>query len=102
MTKKEVVRLFTLEGTMNAILAIVLGAVYGIPLFIYFAVNGIPMPSGTSDFGVAISDKIYPAFPPKLIVGTILFIILVTAWVSYLPARKIVKMNPADAIRGKI
>jgi ABC-type lipoprotein release transport system permease subunit len=102
MTKKEVMGLFTLEGTMNAILAIALGAVYGVPMFLYFAVNGIPMPSGTSDFGVAIADKIYPAFPPKLIIGTILFIILITAWVSYLPARKIVKMNPTDAIKGKI
>lgn len=102
MTKKEVMGLFTLEGTMNAILAIALGAVYGVPMFLYFAVNGIPMPSGTSDLGVAIADKIYPAFPPKLIIGTILFIILITAWVSYLPARKIAKMNPTDAIKGKI
>lgn len=102
MTKREVMGLFTLEGTMNAALAIVLGSLYGVPLFIYYAVNGIPMPSGSSDFGLAIADKIYPAFPPKLIVGTVVFILLITALVSYLPARKIVKMKPTDAIRGKI
>lgn len=101
-TQKEVVRLFTLEGTMNAILAIILGALYGVPMFIYCAVNGIPMPSGSSDFGIAIADKIYPAFPPQLIIGTIVIIITLTALVSYLPAKKIAKMNPTDAIRGKI
>lgn len=102
MTQKEVVRLFTLEGTMNALLAILMGAVYGVPLCAYYAVNGIPMPSGSSDFGVAIADKIYPAFPFSLVFGIILFIILITAVVSYLPARRIAKMKPTDAIRGKI
>ena len=102
MTQKDVIRLFTLEGTMNAVLAIILGAIYGIPIFIYYAKSGIPMPSGTSEFGVAISDKIYPAFPPLLIFGSILIILLATALVSYLPARKIARMSPTDAIRGKI
>lgn len=102
LTQKEVVRLFTLEGTMNAILAIVLGALYGVPMFIYFALKGIPMPSGSSSFGIAIADKIYPAFPPQLIIGTILLIVVLTAFVSYLPAKRIAKMNPTDAIRGKI
>ena len=102
MTQKEVVRLFTLEGTMNAVLAIILGAVYGVPLFIYAAVKGIPMPSGTSDFGIAIADKIYPAFPLQLIVVVVLFILAITAFVSYLPSRRIAKMKPTDAIRGKI
>ena len=102
LTQKEVVRLFTLEGTMNAILAIVVGAVYGVPMFIYFSTKGIPMPSGSSSFGIAIADKIYPAFPPQLIIGTIALIVVLTAFVSYLPAKKISKMNPTDAIRGKI
>ncbi|MHB9056096.1 MAG: ABC transporter permease [Paludibacteraceae bacterium] len=102
MTQKDVIWLFTLEGTMNAVLAIILGAIYGIPLFFYYSLNGIPMPSGSSDFGVSIADKIYPAFPPPLVLGTIVFIILITALVSYLPARKIARMKPTDAIKGKI
>lgn len=101
MTKKEVVRLFTVEGAVNAVLAILLGAVYGIPICAYFAVNGIPMPSGMDDFGIALADKIYPYFSPQLIFGAIVFVISITALVSYLPARKIAKMNPTDAIKGK-
>lgn len=102
MTKKEVISMFTFEGTLNAILAVLLAAVYGTPLCAYFAINGIPMPSGSSDFGVAIADKIYPYFSLQLVLGTAVFIILVTALVSYLPARKIAKMNPADAIKRKV
>ncbi|MFV0502101.1 MAG: ABC transporter permease [Bacteroidales bacterium] len=102
MTQKQVIRLFTLEGTLNALLAILLGAIYGVPLSAYFAIKGIPMPSGSGDFGIAIADKIYPAFPLSLVFGMIVFIILITAFVSYLPAHRIARMKPTDAIRGKI
>lgn len=102
MTQKQVIRLFTLEGTLNALLAILLGAIYGVPLSTYFAIKGIPMPTGSSDFGIAIADKIYPAFPLSLVFGMIVFIILITAFVSYLPAHRIARMKPTDAIRGKI
>ena len=102
MTPRQVQNLFTLEGTMNALLAIGLGFVYGLPFFIYFAANGIAMPMDVSNFGLPIPDKMYPLFTPKLIIGTILFIFIITAIVSYLPARKIARMNPTEAIRGKV
>lgn len=101
MTQKEVIWLFTLEGTLNAVLAVILGVIYGIPVFFYFSKQGIPMPADVSDFGVAISDKIYPAYPLTLVMGSLLLIISITALVSYLPARKIARMNPTDAIKGK-
>lgn len=102
MTQRQVVGLFTLEGTMNAVLAIVLGTVYGLPLFIYFGINGIPLPMDVSEFGIPVADAMFPFFTTKLIVGTIIFTIVITALVSYLPARKIAKMNPTDAIRAKM
>jgi len=43
----------------------------------------------------------YPVFTPTLIAGTMTLILIVTALVSYLPARKIARMNPTEAIRGK-
>jgi ABC-type antimicrobial peptide transport system permease subunit len=70
-------------------------------VFFYFSKQGIPMPADVSDFGVAISDKIYPAYPLTLVMGSLLLIISITALVSYLPARKIARMNPTDAIKGK-
>lgn len=102
MTQKQVVGLFTIEGAMNAVLAILLGTVYGLPLFIYFGMNGLKLPIDASDFGIPVAEYMFPIYTPKLIIGTILFILIITALVSYLPARKIARMNPTDAIRGKV
>ncbi len=102
MTQRQVVTLFTLEGTMNAVLAIVIGAIWGTPLFIYLANTGITFPVDTSTMGIAMADVMYPLVTVKLVLGTIILILGITAIVSYLPARKIAKMNPTDAIRGKV
>ena len=101
MTQRKVVALFTLEGTMNAVLAILVGTVWGLPLFVACSMYGIHIPMDVSSFGIPMADRMYPSFTPNLIVGTILLIIVVTALVSYLPARKIARMNPTEAIRGK-
>ncbi|MDD2560073.1 MAG: FtsX-like permease family protein [Bacteroidales bacterium] len=102
MTRKQVQWLFTLEGSLNALLAIALGCLYGIPLFIYLSMNGLSFPIDISEFGLPVSDVMYPYYSLKLIVGTIVFILLCTALVSYLPARQIARMNPTEAIRGKM
>lgn len=102
MTQRQVVSMFTLEGTMNAVLAISMGTLWGTPLFIYLANNGLSFPVDTSTMGIAIADVIYPLVSLKLVLGTIFIILGITALVSYLPARKIAKMNPTDAIRGKV
>ncbi len=101
MTQKQVVSLFTLEGTMNALLAVIVGAVWGLPIFVAFAVNGIHIPMDVSSFGVPMADKMFPFFTLKLVAGTISFIMVITALVSYWPAHKIARMKPTDAIRGK-
>lgn len=102
MTRKQVQRLFTLEGSLNALLAIALGCLYGIPVFIYLSINGLSFPVDVSEFGLPVSDVMYPYYSLKLILSTIVFILLSTALVSYLPARQIARMNPTEAIRGKM
>ena len=101
MTQRQVVGLFTLEGTLNAVLAILVGALWGIPVFIACSVYGIHIPMDVSSFGIPMADRMYPVFTPKLIIGTMSLILMITALVSYLPARKIARMNPTEAIRGK-
>ena len=102
MTRRQVVGLFTVEGAMHAILAIIAGAIYGIPFLLWQMKTGFSMPAGTDDFGIAIADKIFPVYGAGLILFTVLLVIIITTIVSYLPARKISKMNPTDAIKGKI
>ncbi|MDF1574565.1 MAG: FtsX-like permease family protein [Bacteroidales bacterium] len=102
MTRRQVVGIFTVEGGMHAFLAAILGAVYGFPLLLWTRKSGIKMPEGTDDFGMAAAEHMYPYYSLALIVGTIILVMLATTLVSYLPSRKISKMNPNDAIRGKI
>lgn len=102
MTQKQVMWHFTLEGTINAILAFALGAVWGTPILFYMVKYGYSFNMDASEIGVPMADTMYATITPGLVIGTMIFILVVTAAVSYLPARKIAKMNPTDAIRGKI
>jgi putative ABC transport system permease protein len=101
-TRREVVGLFTIEGAMHAILAALLAAAYGIPFFIWQSKTGISLPIDSADYGVAIADTMYPVYSVGLIVATTFIVLVTTAVVSYLPARKIAKMNPTEALRGKL
>jgi len=102
MTQRQVVALFTVEGAMHSILAAFLAMIYGIPLLALQAKVGWSMPAGTDDFGLTIAETIYPSYSVGLVVGTTLIVLITTTIVSYLPARRISKMEPTDAIRGKI
>ena len=102
MTRWQVVRLFTAEGAMHAVLAAVLAALYGIPFLASQVKNGIPMPEGTDDMGFAVAERIFPVYSLGLVVFTILFVLITATIVSYIPARRIAKMNPTEAIKGRI
>ena len=101
MTRMQVMLHFTLEGTFNAILAFIAGAIWGTPVLWYLVNKGISFNIDASEMGVAMSDVMYASVTPGLVFGTMAFILVVTAFVSYLPARKIAKMIPTEAIRGK-
>jgi len=101
-TRGEVVSLFTVEGAMHAIFAAVAGAIYGIPLLMLLAKKGITLGMSSSDYGFAIADTMYPVYSTGLVIGTTLAVLLATAIVSYWPSRKIAKMNPTEALRGKL
>jgi putative ABC transport system permease protein len=101
-TRKEVVGLFTVEGTMHSIFAALLSAAYGLPLLIYQAKHGWTLPLDASQFGVAIAQTLYPVYSAGLVAATVLLVVLTTAAVSYLPSRRIAKMNPTEALRGRI
>jgi ABC-type lipoprotein release transport system permease subunit len=102
MTRKQVVGIFTVEGGFHAILAVILGAIYGFPLLLWTQKSGIKMPEGTDDFGMAAAEHMYPYYSLALVIGSIILVTVATTIVSYMPSRKISKMNPNDAIRGKI
>jgi putative ABC transport system permease protein len=101
-TRRQVVGLFTIEGSMHAVFAAFVGAFYGIPFLSWQAKAGWTMPMDTSEFGMAIAQTLYPMYSLTLVFTTVFIVLLTTAIVSYLPSRKIAKMNPTEALRGKL
>lgn len=102
MTRWDVVRMFTIEGSASSILGAGVGAVIGTPLFIYLAKNGITMPDATQNMGITMSQTMFPAFGVGLVVVTIVLVVLASTIVSFWPARKIARMDPTLALKGKI
>ncbi|MCF7882255.1 MAG: FtsX-like permease family protein [Candidatus Marinimicrobia bacterium] len=102
MTRGMLIRLFTLEGAMHAILAILIGAVYGIPLLTWFASSGIAMPDYATDFGIPMGEALYPTYGAGLVIGTTILVFVSVTIVSYLPTRKIADLEPTEALRGKL
>ena len=102
MTRFQVVRLFTAEGTMYSIFATIIGGMYGIPLLWYFAHTGITFPLSGDSVGIIMPSTMYPIYGLGLILGTILAVVISATIVSFLPARKIAKMNPVEALKGKV
>tara|TARA_B100000965_G_scaffold228608_1_gene191385 strand:+ start:3329 stop:4501 length:1173 start_codon:yes stop_codon:yes gene_type:complete len=101
MPKNRVVLLFTLEGALNAVLAIIMTGVLFGPLLYYFSIYGIPLPIDYSDMGLIIAKTLIPVYSPLLLIVTGIAVFTILLFVSYLPSRQISKMHPVDAIRGK-
>jgi len=100
MTRWQVVGIFTVEGAAHSVLAALLGALWGIPLMLFIGHTGIKF--GMDDIGITMRSVIYPYYSIGLIVTTTVIVILAATIVSYIPARRIAKMKPTDALKGKL
>jgi putative ABC transport system permease protein len=101
MTRPQVVGIFTVEGGAHSILATLLGAAWGIPLFLMLGKTGIPMKAAQAT-DLPVAENIFPYYSLGLIIITIILVVISATIVSYLPARKIAKMSPTDALKGKL
>lgn len=102
LTRGSVIRMFTMEGAFNAVLAALVGAAYGIPLLGYLATAGVPLPASFDAAGFALGEKMYPAYSTMLVIVTTTVVLAVTTVVSYLPTRQIARLKPTDALRGRL
>jgi ABC-type lipoprotein release transport system permease subunit len=103
VTRGRVITLFTFEGGLNAAFAALAGALYGIPLLGYLASHGFSFSSGQSEsFGLAIGARLFPVYSAALVFGTTALVFFITTAVSWLPTRKIAKLKPTDALRGRM
>ncbi|HUX59108.1 MAG TPA: FtsX-like permease family protein [Bacteroidales bacterium] len=103
MTRSQVVGIFTIEGGAHSILAVLVGAVYGIPLLLWLNKVGISMGYAEDmQIDIPLAEAIYPYYSLQLIIITIILVVISATIVSYLPARKISTMKPTDALKGKL
>jgi ABC-type lipoprotein release transport system permease subunit len=101
-TRLKVIQLFTLEGALNGIFAAILTAIYGYPLLSSIAKNGWPMAEISDSYGFALGNRLFPTYSAGLVLGSVVIVLIVTTVVSYLPTRRIAKLKPTDALRGKL
>ena len=70
-------------------------------LLYYFSIYGVPLPIDYSDMGLIIAKRLIPVYSPLLLLITAISVFTILLIVSYIPSRRISKMHPVDAIRGK-
>ena len=102
MTPKKVMGLFVLEGANYSLLAIISGAVWGTPILLWMSKKGIKMPGMIDDINVAIGETLYPVYQLSTVFTSIIIVVVLSAFISYIPARKIAKQNVVSALKGKI
>lgn len=102
LTRLRLILLFTLEGVLNGVMAVMVAYVIGFPLFLILSRTGISIPSNADNYGFAIGDKIFPAFTTELVIGTTILVLIITAVVSLIPTRRIAHLKPTDALRGRL
>jgi len=102
MTRPRVVGLFTLEGGLNAVLSAVVTLIVFGPILWYFGVYGIPLPIDYSQMGLIIAKRLIPVYTIGLVVSTTILVSIIVLIVSYIPSRRIAKMEPTNALRGKV
>jgi len=104
MTRARVVGLFTLEGGLNAFLAAIMTVILFGPLLWYFGTNGIWLGVDYSDgaMGIIVEKYLIPVYSVGLVVTTTIIVSIIVLIVSYLPSRRIARMKPTDALRGKV
>jgi ABC-type lipoprotein release transport system permease subunit len=102
MTRWNIIVLFTLEGSLLGILAFLFGMIYGLPLLAFLAKTGVMLPTMVQGVGSSIPPTLYPKYGIRLYVITTIILFFSVLIVSFLPTRRITKLKPTDALRGKL
>jgi len=100
MEPKRIVNIFTLEGVLGALWALVLAAVLGVPFFIWFQGVGFDV-THLSEASFPIRETIYPDYQPREILVSVSIVLALSIASAWVPVRKVTRLDPTLALRGR-
>ncbi len=100
MTPAQVIRLFTLEGSLAAFGAVLMALILGIPFFTWFQSTGFDV-SHLSETGIPVRENIFLEFKPPEITKAVSTIVALMILVAWWPVRRISRLEPTLALRGR-
>ena len=100
MDSNRIVRIFTLEGALAAIWALVVSLLIGLPFFIWFQGIGFDV-SHLSESTLPIRETIYPDYQPMEIIYSLVIVFFLIVASSWFPVKKITRLDPTMALRGR-
>ena len=100
MDSQRIVRIFTLEGCLAAIWALVVALLLGLPFFIWFQGVGFDV-SHLSESTLPIRETIYPDYQLMEIIYSLIIVFILIVASSWFPVKKITRLDPTMALRGR-
>ena len=100
MGSNQIVRIFTLEGILAALWALVLAVVLGVPFFIWFQSVGFDV-THLSEASFPIRETVYPDYQFREISISVLIVFVLIIISAWLPVKKITRLDPTLALRGR-
>ena len=85
---------------MAAFGAVILSLFLGVPFFRWFQSIGLDV-SHLSDSTMPVSNRIFLDIQYPEVVSSVILVVLVMIFVSWWPVRKISKLDPTLALRGR-
>lgn len=83
MTQRQITALFTVEGGLYSLFAVLMTGILGTPMFWYFATTGYILPEGYDSFEIlGFMEPIKMSFPPLMLMKIFLFVVAVSVIVS--------------------
>ena len=100
MPPGRIVRLFTMEGSLAAFSAVIVGLVLGTAIFAWFQSVGLDV-SHLAESQIPIRENIFLKINPVEVVVSVLVIVAIMIFVAWVPVRKISRVDPTQALRGR-